>query len=521
MVPYLRPPGFHALHQRPAIPAFCSRISVAGFFAIFLLFLVACIPLVSAEDCGNTEVAFTSALATAGPYPTTVEFRAQANNCPNCHWQWTISRADNAVPEVKYYNEWYTYHAFNWPGRYLVDVMVYTTEGCPAYKGTSHDQREIEITGPPLGYAGACLYVDGGEVTPREERGEIGISPEFLVSSPNCINCRYLWLVREVDYPDDGSRRYAILRDISLDAGDVSSYRNNQRFAHNFREPGTYEITSIIKSLLSCPEDLPGQWISGSQKEAVAYYRVSAPYSSHGVNGICDDPGPVEVNQIWEYSNVGSSPVPYWNAEPAFTCRDCVYTWSIWKMQDTFIPIPLDNTDLISQNGKTTLQHSFREPGDYKIYVRVENPPECPITGSDRPYPPASVIHHVLPQADAPSQSTADAVSPVPKSSKAEPSLTVTATLSPQVTYTVIPGESPRAVPLPQDTRGQIIQPAGTPAPGYTGTINPASGAAPGVTTVPLGGSGSVAPQGTTRAPGFGFSLALCAGLLFFILRRK
>ena len=121
---------------------------------------------------------------------------------------------------------------------------------------------------------------------------------------------------------------------------------------------------------------------------------VGVSGTRHGYDGVCCDPGSVDIIQSSESSELGSTPPIFRIATSPKPCDDCVYTWSLYKTSDEIFadPVPLEPGDVFAQNMMT---HRFTEAGRYKINVRKENPPICmddPIGGY---YASMTVNHRV------------------------------------------------------------------------------------------------------------------------------
>jgi hypothetical protein len=358
-----------------------------------------------------------------------------------------------------------------------------------------------------------------------------GYAPLTITFTPqvtDCYECGYLWSITE-----------------SVAGGLGTNYYHERELTHTFAEPGGYTVQlRIFENMPAC---------TGETSEATAYQSVNlhAPPSivtpTQNVN--CPDISTMtlEVRQtsdstaLVQYPSGSRSVQLRWFSSLSGSCPTCVYTWSIYKMTDTFEPVSLGSGDILARYDGAALQHTFNQPGTYKIYLRMTNADSCPYTGDSRPYLPASVIHHVTDPVATPTIPIAMAIPPddltevtlsppvAPGSAPVNPGVSATTAVPApapaqlQAANTILPMATQLPVTVPQGT----WQPAGTPVPALANADNPAANAAPGVTTAVPGGSGAAgvspvaAPLGTTRTPGFALGITLCAGLLVMTLRKK
>ncbi len=366
-------------------------------------------------------------------------------------------------------------------------------------------------------------------LSPANSNGEIGSVLSFTASTQNpCPNCDYSFRIVKTW---DELGNWAYNQNIPLGNNDISPVDRNI-MAHGFTDVGMYEVHVTVTNPSTCTP--------ASQGEAVAGLVIARPQTPIGFNGACSDPLSVgaDVIQSSQTSEIGSSTPPSWTAYTSAACYDCYYTWSVWKITpDTWVPYPSAGNNewlMAGTGGRAPFTFRFTEPGDYKINVKVANPTQCPNSGW---YTSMTAIHHVTAPAVGGQPSDPLVISPVALEVPATgtPGTTpapTSAVTQPQVTYTAIPGTTQPVATIPQGTlrpTGQATaQISVTPAPASSyGTDKQASVAAPVVTTAAPGGSVPAAPTtaapmtATTRAPGFAFAGALCAGLVVLVLRRK
>lgn len=358
-------------------------------------------------------------------------------------------------------------------------------------------------------------------ITSTSPTGYAPLTITFTPQVTDCYECTYLWSITE-----------------SVAGGMGTNYYHDRELTHTFTEPGGYMVQlRIFENLPIC---------TGESSEATSYQSVNlrepaiiiAPVASTDCPDI--NAMTLSVYQSTEYSELAGqgARLPFWARSLSGSCPNCVYTWSIYKMTDTFVPVTLDSGDIFETYGRPDLQHRFTEPGDYKIYLRMENPPSCPYSGTSPPYASASVIHHVI----SPASTTVPTTIPVVRADVTDELITVT-----PGTTTRAPALVTTAAPVVTSTTSRQVTPEGTIAVTRTATTFPPANPAatsmlanagtgssvadvtPGVTAT-MGGSGT----GTTATGGSGvttttlllgviavLALVICAGVLYLVFKKK
>jgi len=341
-----------------------------------------------------------------------------------------------------------------------------------------------------------------GNIYISAQSADMNTPVEISAQMAVCDQCYYHWYV---SYNNAGYLEQ------------ISEFTTSS-FTTTFTRPGTYEI--LLKA--SNPKPTCGMDDVGSATMSKTL--------------VVTDPCPavrslVEIGQQRQTSQVGETSV--WWATSSPSCPGCTFTWSLWKFTgDSWVQYPIGENDVHTENQRPEFFHMFTEPGDYKINARMNNPQNCENSEGQLNYASMSINHRVTSASGSTEQGTSpQVVDPAPLSTTSSVTPAATATLSLQgtqlqVTNTVIPAATQPVMTIPQGTvqpSGQATgRQAGTPAPTPAGADNPASGQVSAVPTDRSASTGIDVPAAQpTRTPGFTLPLALCAGLLVLIMRRK
>lgn len=455
--------------------------------------------------------------------PGEYHLSAQAENCHDCVWTWRIGRSDSRTPLETFTTPGSIRYPFTRGGEYAITLDIQDlAEPCAGDRVGDTYVHFLNVA--PLGLGGGDnCWKPEVSLSPRHSDGYPWSTAMFTASTAeSCTGCWYSF--RIVQNTDEYGR--ATGREIPLGGNDYIEY-DLQSVRHTFEEAGEYSIYATVTNPVTCPQDQ----YSGPGEARADYYVISTG-EVRGFGGNCGDPSGVtaDITQSSESSVAGSSVLPYWTAVSSTPCTGCVYTWSIFRItSDSWVPVPLNSGAyeyVTAQDGR--FEHSFTEPGDYKINVKIANPASCPAPPSQLTYTSMTAIHHVTGSSgDSWQPSNPAIISPVPLDSPASPATPAQGTGQPPVTYTAVPAGTQPVATLPAGSGqqgGQEGQAAGAPA--RSGTDNQASGASlTGTDAAPAGsgaGPGAAAPMTpTTKTPGFAPVLAFSAGLFVLFLRRQ